>query len=212
MEWRGASYWRANFHPLAHTESNAERGLLRTQLEALLPTGSLVVDPHALSDRIGPLLASALSRSALLSGIAVVLLVLFATGNLRAGIVALVPVFAGLGFTLAFASWLDWPLHPGNFIAVPLLLGLGVDDGIHMVLRAQAGSARLVADTGAAVWRTSATTCLGFGSLISAESPALASLGALVMVGIAACFAASIFLVPVLWRLLCKPASSPSAP
>lgn len=211
VEWRGESYWRTSFHPSAHPKSMAERSTLRTQLETLLSAGSLVVDPHALSDRIGPLLASALSRAALLSGIAVVLLVRLATGNLRACCIALVPVLAGLGITLAVASWLDWPLHPGNFIAVPLLLGLGVDDGIHMVLRAQAGSERLIADTGAAVWRTSATTCLGFGSLISAESPALAALGALVMVGIAACFAASIFLVPMLWRLLCKPATSPSA-
>ena len=91
---------------------------------------------------------------------------------------------------------LEVPLHPGNFVAVPLILGLGVDDGIHLVLRHREGGG--TAATMQAIWRTSITTAIGFGSLVTAQSPALASLGGIVLAGVLVCFAASALVLPPL--------------
>ncbi len=200
MDWGGTSYWRASFHPRQVATSSAEREGFREALTGALPEGSRILDPSALADRIGPLLERDFRLSAAVSALTVVLLTFVGVRAWRATLVALAPVFAALGITLGLASFLGWPLHPGNFIAIPLLLGLGVDYGIHIVLRSLEGGADALLDTGVAVWRTSATTCLGFGSLISAKSPALSSLGALTLVGMLACFLASMILVPVLLR------------
>jgi predicted exporter len=196
--WQGSRYWRTSFHPRELAATKEERARFHGALERTLPPGTLILDPSALADRIGPLLAGDLRRSSGLSALAVVLLVFLGVREPRASLVALAPVFAGLGITLGLASVLAWPLHPGNFIAVALILGLGVDAGIHLVLRRMQGSTDIVLDTGVALWRTSVTTCIGFGSLVASESPALTSLGILVLVGMSASFLASMLMVPVL--------------
>ena len=89
-------------------------------------------------------------------------------------------------------------MHPGNLIAIPLVLGLGVDDGIHMVLRWKEKSGDPLVTTGGAIWRTTVTTFVGFGSLAFAESPAIASLGLLTGGGTLACFLASVVAIPAL--------------
>ncbi len=211
--WRDERYWRTSFHPREMAAHESERAAFHRALEHALPPGTLVLDPNALADRIGPLLEGDLRRSSGLSALAVVLLVFLGVRNLHASLIALAPVGAGLGITLGLASVLDWPLHPGNFIAVALILGLGVDAGIHLVLRKLQGSRDVVLDTGIALWRTSVTTSIGFGSLVASESPALTSLGILVLVGMLACFLTSILLVPVLlerklWPRTPSPSSS----
>ena len=52
--------------------------------------------------------------------------------------------------------------------------------------------------TGTAVWRTTATTCLGFGSLLTVSTPAIASLGGIVLGGVLCCFVASVVVLPAL--------------
>jgi predicted RND superfamily exporter protein len=80
-------------------------------------------------------------------------------------------------------------------------MGIGIDDGIHMMKRFDEvdGQTRQVLDTtGRSVWRTSATTILAFGSLGFSESPALASLGQLLTVGVLVCFLTSTLVLPAL--------------
>ena len=200
VEWDGRRWWKLSLFPARLSEGAAQRRAWREQVRAGFPDSAEVVDAGLLADRLGPRIERDLARSAWISALAVGILLLAATRNLRDALVAMVPVLCGVGASLAAAVLAGWPLHLGNFIAVPLVLGLGVDDGIHMVLRQREGRGHAVATTGKAIWRTSVTTCLGFGSLVSAKSPALASLGTLVLIGIVAAFLASILLVPVLWK------------
>ncbi|MCB1049612.1 MAG: MMPL family transporter [Acidobacteria bacterium] len=110
------------------------------------------------------------------------------------------------GFTLAFAIFLTLALLDAvggvislaNLVVVPLLLGIGIDDALHMAVwwrdpeRMQhwQGSA-------SAIFLTTLTTVLGFGSLAVSDYPALAHMGNLVNVGLVSAMLLTLTLIPL---------------
>ncbi|MCP5532882.1 MAG: MMPL family transporter [Akkermansiaceae bacterium] len=86
-----------------------------------------------------------------------------------------------------------------NIAAAPLLLGMGIDYGIHitLALRRENGDVRAMwRGTGKAVVFCGASTAIGFGSLIFASNEGMASLGAVAVIGILAAMAVSVVLLP----------------
>src|SRR5690606_37899971 len=86
-----------------------------------------------------------------------------------------------------------------NIAATPPLLGTGIDYGIHvlMALRRNGGDiAAMWHGTGKAVVFCGMSTAIGFGSLCFASNDALASLGAVAVIGILASMLVSVFLLP----------------
>ena len=133
-------------------------------------------------------------------------------------LLALVPAAAGLLAMTAAAAWFGWTLNVINLIAVPLVVGIGVDDGIFVVAIARrcrrAGLGRevlmgqLAASTHAVVM-TTLTTGLAFGSLAFTSVPAVRSLGLFTAAGVGAALAATLLiLVPL---LVGKPGGSAAA-
>ncbi len=121
-----------------------------------------------------------------------------------------------LGFALLVlqavmsAAGIAWNLM--SLAAVPLLLGAGVDYGIHvqMALRRHRGDlAAMRRITGRALLLCAATTAAGFGSNALSSNPGLASLGLVCTLGIAAAYVTAVFLVPAWWTLF-GPASQPA--
>jgi predicted RND superfamily exporter protein len=90
-------------------------------------------------------------------------------------------------------------LNPVNFVALPMLVGIGVDNGIHLVARRR-DLPGLGGPTGIAIWRCAVTTLLGFGSLVTAATPGLASLGWISSIGMTTCLAASLLVLPPMLR------------
>lgn len=96
-------------------------------------------------------------------------------------------------------------LNPVNLLAIPLLAGIGVDDGIFLMSiaarhrdRATALAEHLAASCHA-ITMTSLTTLLAFGSLLLTNTPAIQSLGLVLTTGMIACWLASVFvLTPLL--------------
>lgn len=132
---------------------------------------------------------------------AVVVVVLIVGVDLREplGVVlALLPVGVGLAWTAGLAALFGVDLNLANFYAIPLLVGVGVDNGVHLVHRWR--EARLenpaAGPTGAAVSLTSGTNFIGFGSLVFASHVGLASFGMLLVIGSAAELVASLVLLP----------------
>jgi predicted RND superfamily exporter protein len=117
---------------------------------------------------------------------------------------ALTPLLSGVAYMLGASALLGLDLNPANAVAIPLILGIGIDDGIHIVHRYQerrdVGIA--VELTGRAVIMTSLTTMVGFGSLSTSHFPALVSLGQLALLGIGSCLLTSLLLLPsLLWAI-----------
>jgi hypothetical protein len=118
--------------------------------------------------------------------------------SLRHTLLAMLPV--GLGMLLMFGllGWLGEPLNPANMIVLPLILGIGVDDGVHIVhdyLRRK-GPYRMSASTASAILITSLTTMVGFGSLMIASHRGLQSLGRVLTIGVTCCLFSSFVMLP----------------
>ncbi len=128
-------------------------------------------------------------------------------------ILALLPVGLALAQMFGVMGWLNVPLNPANLIVLPLILGIGIDDGVHVVhdFRRQAGRYRLSSSTATAVLITSLTTMMGFGSLMLAGHRGLQSLGRVLTIGVCCCLVTSIVLLPAVlaWATRHRPAATP---
>ncbi len=89
-----------------------------------------------------------------------------------------------------------------NFIAVPITLGVGTDYAANIWDRLRREGAdrivEVIADTGSAVALCSATTIIGYSSLLLASNRALKSFGLLADLGEVACLAAALLALPSL--------------
>lgn len=195
---RADQRWRFDVYARGDLRDPARRAALRTALEDQLGHDAWIADPHGIGDVVTPVLRRELGLAVGQAALLVLAVVVLSLASLRRGLAALVPVGLGFGITLGLLSLTGVPLTPGNLMAVPLILGLGVDDGVHLVLRRRDGPAAL-ASTGDAIWRTSATTGLAFGSLLTASTPAIASLGGITLLGVVATLGTSLFVLPAVW-------------
>lgn len=123
---------------------------------------------------------------------------------------ALVPLIVAIGWTLGAMFLLDLRYNFVNMIAVPILLGIGVDDGVHFVHRLRlaqgspdlgAGLREAGASVGRAIFLTSVTTIAGFGSIALYPHRGMASLGVVLALGVAACFGATVLALPPLLQI-----------
>jgi predicted RND superfamily exporter protein len=84
-------------------------------------------------------------------------------------------------------------------IVLPLMLGIGVDHGVHLVhlWRQQHGRFALGDAPAVALLLTAATTTASFGALILARHQGLQSLGQVLTLGVTTCLASSIVFFPL---------------
>ncbi len=113
---------------------------------------------------------------------------------------AAMPAALGSLLTLAVMRIFDLDFDLVNIGLVPMILGLGIDDGIHLVSRyrhsGDAGLEETYRHVGGAVLLTTLTTCAAFGSLVLARSPGLATMGVLVVCGALSCCLITLLLMP----------------
>ena len=113
--------------------------------------------------------------------------------------------------TMATAGW-SWNLL--NLMALPLMLGTGVDYSIfiQLALRRHGGDQDMVRRSiGRALLLCGGTAMAGFGSLAWSSNPGMASLGKVCAVGIGANMMIAVFLLPAWWVVL-SPKSKGQSP
>ena len=123
----------------------------------------------------------------------------------RPGEVVAVMLSMGISALALLAAMRLWGIEWNflNIAATPLLLGTGIDYGIHILLalRRSGGDLRHVWNgTGKAVVFCGVSTAIGFGSLSFASIDALASLGKVALLGILISMTVSLFVMPGLRR------------
>jgi predicted RND superfamily exporter protein len=139
---------------------------------------------------------------------AVIILLLVSLRSFKDSILACIPVVFGVAVLMGYMSLAGERLNMANIVAVPLLIGVGVDYGIfHVAMARQArhegreGILRRFAASTHAILLTATTSIIGFGSLAFTSTPAIQSMGRVVAIGIAACVAGALLLLaPVLAR------------
>jgi len=138
---------------------------------------------------------------------AIALLVFLHFRSVACVVLALVPVAIGSLWLGGLMGWLGVPLNPANIMTLPLVIGIGVTNGIHILNRfAEEQTPSLLArSTGKAVLVSGLTAMAGFGSLILAEHQGIHSLGCVMTTGLATCMIAGLTFLPALLNLLMRP-------
>ncbi len=129
---------------------------------------------------------------------------LFSLRRLWTAVLVLIPTLAGSIWTVGIMSIVDIQFNLANLVILPLILGIGVVDGVHLVHRFREETNKtvnlLTKSVGKAVVLTTLTTMIGFGSLTVADHQGIHSLGLLLTIGVANCLLASVTLLPALLR------------
>ena len=105
---------------------------------------------------------------------------------------------------LAVMRLAHWSWNLLDLMAIPLVLGTGVDYSIFMQLalrRYQGDSSMAYRAVGRALLLCGGTAIAGFGSLAFASNAGMASLGQICAVGIGCNMLIAIFLLPVWWKI-----------
>ena len=153
--------------------------------------------------RGGRVIAGAFVQAIGTALVAIFVLVLVLLRSVRDALVVLSPLLLAGGLTGAASVWLGVPLNFANIIALPLMLGVGVDSGIHMVHRARylrPGEALLSSSTARGVLFSSLTTICSFGSLAISDHLGMASMGTLLTIAITLTLVCTLGLLPALVR------------
>lgn len=124
-------------------------------------------------------------------------------GRPKRVLVALVPLVLGTLVALAVLLAFEVPISVLMMSAAPVVFGIGIDDGVHILHRFDERDediAQAVGATGKAILFTSVTTSLGFSILFLLNHRGLAGLASMVLLGVTTCFVTSITVLPVLAR------------
>ena len=173
------------------------------ELETVVPADRVTGRPSQLY-QYSTLLKDSYEQAALYALIAITLAVFLQFRSLVAVALALLPVVIGTTWLLGWMGLVGIPFNPANIITLPLVVGIGVTSGIQVLNRfaEQQEPAILARSTGKAVLVSGLTAIAGFGSLMLANHQGIHSLGQVMSAGIAACMAATLFVLPALLRLL----------
>ena len=123
-------------------------------------------------------------------------------------ILALVPLCVGAVWTLGMMALFGVQFNMANLLFVPLIIGIGIDNGVHIVhsFRAtekyEGESVPLSRSTAKAIILAALTTIVGFGSLMISSHRGIHSLGLLVSLGVGSVLMASLTTLPCLLAIL----------
>jgi len=127
------------------------------------------------------------------------------------GLLSLVPLAAGALAMIGLMYLIGEKYNYMNLIAVPVILGIGIDDGIHALhrFRHEKGKGierinRSFSFVGRAILLTSITTMIGFGSIAFYTMEGMASFGRALFMGVGACFLATVLVLPAVLRIFTK--------
>lgn len=136
---------------------------------------------------------------------AIIVYVFFLFRNLRTVFFVLLPVLVGSIWTVGVMELIGLKLNMANLVILPLILGIGVVNGIHITHRYREEEDKhasiLGKSTGQAVLLSSLTTMIGFGSMMVANHYGVFSLGMVLTLGVFNCLVASVTFLPALLKL-----------
>ena len=163
------------------------------------------VDPSATGNAIHMFESTRLMRDGYVQGglyalVAIFIYILISFGNVRTTLIVLLPVVVGSIWTVGIMGLLGIAFNLANLVILPLIIGVGVVNGIHIVHRYREETDKsiniLSKSTGRGVVLSSLTTMIGFGSLMVADYQGVYSLGLILTLGVGCCLLASITVLP----------------
>jgi hypothetical protein len=174
------------------------------------------VDPNATGTPVQlyeytNLLKKSYEEAARYSLAAIAILVFIHFRNLASVLLALIPVAVGSVWLGGIMGYFAIPLNPANIMTLPLVIGIGVTNGVHILNRfAEEQTPSILArSTGKAVLISGLTSIAGFGSLIFAQHRGISSLGSVMSIGLATCMISGLTFLPAILNVISR-GSKPS--
>lgn len=154
---------------------------------------------------MGEIVVAAFRQAFLTSAVAIFLILLVTLRSFGDAVLVMVPLLLAASLTAATMVLLSIPLNVANVIVLPLLLGMGVDNGLHIIGRYRESNS--ISDvyrstTPRAVLVSALTTLLSFVALAFADHRGMASMGQLLAISIGFLLVSTLFVLPALlaWR------------
>lgn len=115
-------------------------------------------------------------------------------------LLALTPKVVGILWMVGLMGYLHTDFNSANFLSLPLILGIGLVFGVHVVHRvAEEGSSGVFGhSTGPSILLAAITTMAGFGTMVAAQHQGIASLGIIMTCGVGANLLSSLLLLPAM--------------
>jgi uncharacterized protein len=148
----------------------------------------------------------------LLALLGVCLLLYLDFRSLKDTLLSLIPLGFGVLWMFGLMDLLGMKLNLMNIFAIIMILGIGVDYGVHILHRYYEGgkldAALGLNQVGKAILMAAMTTTVGFGTITYSDYPGLVTLGIATVIGVTTCTVASLVLLPAVLTLLARSADS----
>ncbi len=145
---------------------------------------------------------------------AITILLLFATRRFTEVLLILTPLIISLGLTAGATVIFEIPFNFANIIVVPLLLGIGLDYGIHLVHRSRLkpvyAETLLSTSTARGVLFSALSTILSFSSLSFSAHRGTAGIGIMLTLSVTIMIGCTLLMLPALLEVFSERLSSGS--
>ncbi|MFH1874928.1 MAG: MMPL family transporter [Pseudomonadota bacterium] len=162
------------------------------------------IDPLALGTPIEVYESSNLMvRAFLISGILAFLVICLFTyldfRSWKASLLACLPLLLGGVWMVSIMGLFGISFNLANFFAIPIIIGIGVDSGVHIIhrLRQEKTLEALGRATGTGVMLTAIANAVGFGMMMIAKHQGIASLGEIMVIGTVCTAIAALVVMPI---------------
>ena len=203
QRWISPKYHKIEILPKENLNDNAAMTRFVEQQQAYDNT---VIGSPVISIEAGNAVINAFKSAFIYALIAITILLFFLIKQKIDAIIILATVIIGSVFTFGFMLIFNIPLNFANIIGLPLLLGIGVDSGIHIVdrFRHEQGKNKNIFMTSSTrgVFVSSLTTICSIGSLAFSSHTGTASMGLLLTVGLASMMISTMMILPafLIWQ------------
>lgn len=194
--------YRLAVYPVEDLNDN---NALRRFVHAVQQVAPQAIGAPVISLEAGEAVVQAFIEAFSLALVGVVITLVLLLRSIQYTLLVLLPLLLSSLFTAALTVLLDTPFNFANIIALPLLLGYGIDSSLHMVhrsLNSKLASEILIhSSTARAIFYSALTTSVSFASLMLSSHQGTASMGILLTVGLTFTLICTLVILPALLHI-----------
>ncbi len=193
--------WRIDILPAEDVRDPARLKQFVKAVEAEIPD---IAGGAIQTQKAGEVISEAMLQASGIALVVISLLLIILLRRIDEVLLMMLPLGLAAVLTTAAGVIFNIPFNYANVIVLPLLMGIGIDSGIHLVMRQRqldVGENIYGASTPRAVFFSALTTVASFGSLMLSPHRGTASMGELLSIAIAFTLLCTLIVLPFAFRV-----------